>query len=43
MEYINRDDALFNMINKHSTDMEEQRKEENRRQEIIQHNFMHNT
>lgn len=36
MEDINKDDALFDIINKHSDEIEEQRKEEYRKQSIIQ-------
>ena len=39
MEDINRDDILFDAVNKHSEEMKKQRDEENRRQEIINHNY----
>ena len=42
MEDINRDDILFNMINKHSADVteEERRREAAKKQAIIEHNNM---
>ena len=39
MEDLNRDDILFNMVNKHSDTMEEKRKEERRKEEIINYNY----
>ena len=42
MEDINRDDVLFNMINKHSDNVKEQNRkiEEAKKQAIIDHNYM---